>query len=378
MVRFLIFVNVTLFLLCGCNKKKTSYTSFFVEPMKNEMNICIQSIVLDTMYSENINTSFVGFGGIYEDQIFFADKYFCWLYEFDRNLNLIDRKLGQGRGPTELTIGSIMGYGISPDNGNHYFIGGSNDIYRYDPDNNKTNTFSCYPGNLNEVPIESPEYPYDSPAFYGLIYNNMKVKIHKDELYFKILGSNSFLEIPFSESDRQSARIIKTINRNDGSTERLLGRMSPAIKLMSACRRQQFDIDSNGYFYVSFEADSLIYVYDNNYNIDYSFGFSGKIVNQDYIEFSTDDEFEKGYSSERATKGYYSSITVTNGYVFRTYKTGGTPSRTRMQIYRDRTLLGDVEVPDNFEVMGYIEPYYYSDFIGDDEEETLKIYRFSL
>ena len=75
---------------------------------------------------------------------------------------------------------------------------------------------------------------------------------------------------------------------------------------------------------------------------------------------------------------YYSSIKKVGEYIFRTYKTGNEADPDRMQIYRDRTLAGDVKVPKDLTMMGYIAPYYYSRIIADEEKETLTIYRFTL
>ena len=41
-------------------------------------------------------------------------------------------------------------------------------------------------------------------------------------------------------------------------------------------------------------------------------------------------------------------------------------------------MIGDVQVPDGFKVLGYIEPYYYSEFVCDENDETIAIYRFKL
>ena len=41
-------------------------------------------------------------------------------------------------------------------------------------------------------------------------------------------------------------------------------------------------------------------------------------------------------------------------------------------------LIADVQVPFGFKVMGYIDPYFYSEFICDEDNENLEIYRFKL
>ena len=43
-------------------------------------------------------------------------------------------------------------------------------------------------------------------------------------------------------------------------------------------------------------------------------------------------------------------------------------------------MLADIEVPEKFRVMGYIEPYYYSYVIPnlDEEDDSMQIYRFKM
>ena len=81
---------------------------------------------------------------------------------------------------------------------------------------------------------------------------------------------------------------------------------------------------------------------------------------------------------EKMTKGRYTSLCVVGDLTFRTYRTGTPKNETRLQIYDRTTLIGDVQVPYGFKVMGYIEPYYYSEFICDEDKETIEIYRFKL
>ena len=137
-------------------------------------------------------------------------------------------------------------------------------------------------------------------------------------------------------------------------------------------------MDDNGNFYLSFECDSLIYVYDNRYTIKYSFGFEGIGMNLDYLTLRPGKEYVEQCSQERKNKGYYTSIKKIGDNLFRTYKTGNNADYERLQIYQNRTLVGDVEVPNGFRVMGYLAPYFYSHIIADEDRETLTMYKFAL
>ena len=120
-----------------------------------------------------------------------------------------------------------------------------------------------------------------------------------------------------------------------------------------------------------------MYVYDKSFRLKYSFGQKGKDMNQDYLRLSV-ESFQKELSEEQNTKGRYTSLCIVGDMTFRTYRTGIPQNQTRLQIYEGTTLIGDIQVPEGFKTLGYIEPYYYSEFICDEEKESMELYRFKL
>ena len=138
-----------------------------------------------------------------------------------------------------------------------------------------------------------------------------------------------------------------------------------------------FCVSPVGDFIVAYEADDLIYVYDPDYKIKYSYGQPGKNMNRDYQELSFEN-FRNDLEKEMEIRGRYTSLSVVDNLTFRTYITGSPLNETRLQIYDKTTMIGDVQVPDGFKVLGYIEPYYYSEFVCDENDETIAIYRFKL
>lgn len=141
-----------------------------------------------------------------------------------------------------------------------------------------------------------------------------------------------------------------------------------------------FDIDKDGVFYVSYEADSLIYKYNSGYQPLGSFGYSGKNMDRDYVKIDDYKECRKQYKIERKEKGYYEWVEYIDetNLLFRSYKKGLNDSTDGLQIYRDMVLIADVSVPKNFKIAGYVAPYYYSQAVADDEKEQLIFYRFKL
>lgn len=140
-----------------------------------------------------------------------------------------------------------------------------------------------------------------------------------------------------------------------------------------------FDIDDNGIFYASFEADSLIYTFDLKCELLTAYGHAGREMDMEYRPIYSWNDMNK-HRANRKDKGRYSWIEYVDatGYLFRSYCKGTDSGTDGLQIYKKGVLIGDVDVPKNFRVTGYISPYYYSQIFEDDEHEKLTIFRFQL
>jgi len=286
---------------------------------------------------------------------------------------MVARHLGKGRGPKEIPLSSIGGFTTS-DNGDFLLVGFTRDLFVYDSEFNfrSETCFIAWP-----VPDDKRSL-FERDDFYNqLNYDHIIIIPHKDRIYFNVLVDAD--EFNISHHDYYcNARILIEVDMQDGTILRTFGRLSPEIKYMSAFWHFQYDIDENGYFYLSFEPDHLIYVYDNDYNIIYSFGHAGRDMNMDHLQLTLDETYMRRATVERKDKGHYTSIKKIGDYVFRTYKTGSPANVDRLQIYHGTTLIADVDVPPDFAVLGYIAPYYYSHFVGDERAETLTIHMFRL
>jgi hypothetical protein len=173
------------------------------------------------------------------------------------------------------------------------------------------------------------------------------------------------------------------MNINNGVVEEILGRYSPVYSEFENKKQFSltiFDISKEGLFFVSQEADSIIYCYNNNYEIKYAFGLPGKDMNIEYNNLNTVDEFKNSYLSERREFGYYNDLEYIDErkMLFRSYKKGIHKNVDGLQIYNDGILIGDVEVPLNFKVVGYSNSYFYSEAMIDEFNEVIHLFRFKL
>ncbi len=329
--------------------------------------LSLESFELDTLQYALTSSNIVG------DRVVVVDLMSSFLYTFDKDLNLESRKLGSGGASNEIPLQFIVTYCLSH-NGNYFFVDTNNHLFVYDSNCMKVDAFSFLNNHINsEADDVAQRY-----AFYVLNYSDPIVKEYDNKLFFSVAGGDASYNISNVDYYKDT-RIIMSVDAQDGSPEGLFGRMSPEAKYMSAFLTHQFDIDKdNGDFYISYQCDSLIYVYSKDYTPIKSFGYNGVGMNQDYAQLTIGPEYKDELQKEMESKGYYSSVAVVGDYVFRSYKTGGNDKADRLQIYRDEVLVGDVEVPVDFEVIGYIAPYYYSSVVVDMDSGKAELFRFKL
>lgn len=84
--------------------------------------------------------------------------------------------------------------------------------------------------------------------------------------------------------------------------------------------------------------------------------------------------------SDRSTKGYYQSMKLFDDMdlLFRTYSKNESTKSDGLQIYQNEILIGDVPVPESFEVVGYNSPYFYGQISGNGDADLLQLYRFKI
>ena len=140
----------------------------------------------------------------------------------------------------------------------------------------------------------------------------------------------------------------------------------------------RFDVADNCDFYVTYQADSLIYCYDEAYRPVACFGVEGTGMYKEYREFATKKETYENAREEISSRGFYNWLEWVDetGVLFRSYQRGVGADGVGLQIYRVGVLVGDVDVPKGLRVAGYVAPYYYSYVMPDEDREVLYVYRF--
>jgi len=375
----LIVLGFTLVISC-INKEKNNY---FRKPEVIKKDIKLTSLIIDTIKLDSIQSSYVGFGKIFADSIYFIDKMFCKVYKFDIKGNHYNTYLKAGKGPKELPAGKIQGCNDIKDN-KYVFFGTSFDYYIF---NNQweriSNTQIDWKINNSRKEMVSAPSP-DMPGLYAPSYYKLILRNYENFLYFPIISQSPNFNFINSKKYYEQGRIIAKMNMNNGKVTKLIGRYSPVYreyKYLGQFSMINFDITEKGEFFISYEPDSLIYYYNSDFKIKKVFGNKGIDMNVNYDEIITLNEFKKMYKKQRKSCGFYTWIEYIDerNLLFRNYSKGAHSNVNGLQVYRDDVLICDVEVPNGFDkIIGYIHPYFYSNIVVDEECENMKIYRFKI
>jgi hypothetical protein len=366
------------FMLFACGR--TSTNRMFIEPVNNNKYIQYGNIALDTIIlnDEGVESSLEGFTGITkEGLIYFIDKRFCWYYTFDTSGTCISRKFGQGGGPNETTIGKIATYCALPDD-SLFLLGYQLDHYVYDKDFRLKHFFVLIPNESDDITLTSKTYTH--------MYTNLICHSYGENVYFNMYSEHlQFNYLDHTKDYLEKCRHISKVNVVTGKDGNMYVEGYPDIYKRDPNKYLiflgiNFDIDNQGDFYISYEADSLIYKCSNNFELITVFGFAGNNMNLDYIPIHDYKTCRKYYRKEREEKGYYKWVEYIDetDLLFRSYQKGTTYAYDGLQVYSGNTLVADLEVPKNFRIAGYHTPYYYSHAIANEDKEQLEVYRFQL
>jgi len=379
--------NITyLFLLIGLSsinscQRSNNIDSRFPAPINIEVDFKYHSLKLDTIIlnEDGVESSQLGFSGIHRNQdYYFVDSRFCWYYVFDFEGNFKARFLGQGGGPMETTIGRIATCCILPDT-SLFLLGYQLDHYIYDKHFEKKKRFILKGDPFaGDITTNWRAYTHE--------YSNLVCRSHKDKVYFNMYSEHpDFNYIEHLDRYLKKCHHIFEVNIATGEPGKMYAFGYPPVYHKNSFLYVNFSsinygIDNTGNFYVSYEADSLIYKYDNQFTPIYSFGYSGKNMNMKYIRTDNFEDCQRYYKQERIDKGYYSWIEYIDetNLLIRSYKKGSHAPDDGLQIYSNKTLVADLSVPKGFKIAGYVAPYYYSQVIVDEEKELLIVYRFKL
>ncbi|WP_289031922.1 hypothetical protein [uncultured Algoriphagus sp.] len=386
-MRFRIKNHIRIFCLvlfgCTSSEQNSETTLLEIEP-----DLSVYELVGLENFEFDFEDQFVGKGffEIEEDQILFFDRLAMRVLAFDTEGKYIQTLIDNGEGPSEIprfqTSVSAGGF--------RYFMDGYT-ILTFDQNNQLSNRAVLdfyHQSDLSEV--ENNPSP-DDPGIYEVKYWGNQLEIIDGYLYTKIESSNPKFNFVMHPEYYTDSYLYAKVDPESGKVLELKGkhpRIYQNYKFLPHFDYYYHDLVADE-IYLSFEPDSLIYILDKNFEVKEAFGNSGKEMDQSYIEVSTVEDWEDYWRINRAQKGFYKYVKFfpEEGVLFRTYTLGNSDplayeygdNPQRMQIYKNKQLIGDVEVPNFFKVIGKIGEYYLADGSADNpDNEELVLYRFKL
>lgn len=364
--KYIIFV-LLLSLLYSCKESTVKkYSGSF-------KNIKYHTLTLDTVIVNIENTSFIGFSGINNNHLYFYDKFFGYYYSIGTDGKSTEKIMGKGRGPNELPIKNPLGIDVADNN--FLALGSSYDAYFFK--NFKDREFI-------PIKVSHQENSYEDTRIYSYM-PDLIIKRYNNKFYINVYSERATMNPIIRSKDYfQNAHFLMEVDIKNGETNVFGNYSEHYIKNPNKLNHwfgALYDIDPKGNFHVSFQADSLIYVYDNKSKLSRTYGFKGKEMDTNYkqISGSWESVFSK-YEYDTKHRGYYYWIKYIPELhlTFRSYQKSSDVEYDGLQIYKEDVLVGDINVPKKFKVAGYIAPYFVTQVEDRYENETLQFYRFVL
>ncbi len=278
-----LYIFVTCLAMCSCGNEMT------IEH-KGEKQIVQNFSEIDTIPLISDSISWVGNFFSHENNICFADRYYSSVIIFDWNTGkVIRRLLKKGHSKNEI-VDFIYAYHLGGTSDCIVFIDSSKSMHIY---NTRTSQFE-YRGPVN-MGWQSPKIgDYDDPSVYNIMeLDDCGVDFYKTNDN-EILMPLSFVNRNLDDIDisrYEKGHIFGKYDYKEGIFTSLFGKYPKCYLDSPAPNFENFRfIKVNNDYIVCHTADSLIYVYDNNENIKFSFGYEFENADRSY----SGKNFEQG------------------------------------------------------------------------------------
>lgn len=367
--------------LCSCQTRIQREIPIF-----QELDLKINQIDLDSILLDKEYFSGVGFFSVGSSQLFFVDQVFSSVIAYNGDGLYEGTFLGKGDGPDEQNnIHGFIPYGLK---GNHVVLDNF-ELVVFDK-NFQKNTSYPIEWDYSESYHDMVNNPKGSMlGLYEIDWksrgNNSTFLMTNDdeEVFFPITMSHPTLNGYTSEQYYEEVAIFGRYNLSKKKIVEGFGKRS--IEYLNHRFIPNFDFsyftERENEILVSFAIDPLIHVYGLDGNLKYKFGVEGKNLKTNYPKTSTIDEALDNYKLDLEKAGFYQFVYFdeSSKLTFRTYFPEGIGKGfSRVQIYQENKLIGDVKAPERFRVIGKIDDHFYADGIVDELNDRMGIYKFRL
>lgn len=349
---------------------------------ESEMENRAISVVMDSLtLSGDFYSSCIGQMRIKGDKLFFVDQMFCEVFEFDTTGCFENKYAGKGAGPSE--IGGVFYFSPMP-NG-YFFMGPSYDNYYFGENwNGQIKNKVDFGIQKSQLQLRYNPQPEDRGIYEVGYFTQEVVPWDSTHVVIPVNVSHPKINAYFSHTDvfYGQCAVWGMLDVTTGKIDTLFGRRPNVyIEKRNLPNLRFAHYDKVGEeLWVTFEADPKIYRYHLQKGFIAKFGYEGREMNTDYRLYTDFKEAEGNYFCDREEFGYYTGLDYIDqtGLLFRTYQKSNEAKTKGLQVYDGHTLIADLNVPEHFKMLGYIEPYYYAQGYIDEINETMQVYRFQL
>jgi len=369
---FFALVFLLLIMLAGGCFSDDKELRYWDAPTKGDIDLKVNPLALDTVSINLDITSGVGSFLIYRDTLVFIDELYSTLYLFDENFNEVDRRFGRGNGPSEVS-GRIVGFAAK--GGRLIVLGPSYDYYVLDIGSGEVMQRGLLrfddesQNNPNEV-MNNPRPEYKE--IYEVDYPGLQLQfLNDDEVIFNITTSHPLFNAFSHREFYESARVLAVLDIVSGRLSEIYGRMSPIYQswrfLPYLSSVKLGGGDENGFF-LGFEADTLVYFFSAPDELQFAFGNAGRRMKTDYEQVEGTEDYVQYYKELRPKYGFYTFLKhfPELDLLFRGYRRSESEEVDGLQIYHGNVLIGDVDVPKGFSVIGFRNNMFYGEIKSEE------------
>lgn len=373
-------------ILLGCKANqntKKSVTGYSSISNFSTKEIKINRLVgMDSLKIDGKKMSMSGNFFTYQDSLYFADCILASVLVYDKDCHYVRSIYKKGRGPMELSGLDVMT--VLP-SGDFVIMDEQWGITVCDTAWNKVKKFMLEWKSTKSLEELRRDPDPEDMGIYEVEYAKNKICAYGEQrVIFPITTEAMNLNAFEGRGTRRyydESYMLAILSLQSGVVEKMICKFSPVYKkytYLPNLKNVLFETKGNELYY-SFEVDPLIYKMNLTDSTTISFGEAGLEMNTNYRETTLLEDAERYLSEDMENYGHYRYLRyiAERNILFRGYRKGK-GMRDGLQVYSENCLIADIEVPRDFEVVGYIAPWFYARGICNYDDEEIVIYKFEL
>lgn len=376
----------SVFCLSSCDNREWDVPHYGQKELKE---ICF---VADTIFLDGSRTSLLGQWLMTPETLCFFDECVVGVKVYSLSGDFVDEYVQEGRGPNEMISPSwISAY--DPESRTFVIQDVNARLHRFDANfsciwESRAAWFLTKSSRASNQKAMRKLYDYPDSEAHEIYEYNLdchRIVATQNSIIMPIVSDhikfNKYFITSHSREYFRTAHIFMQYETDSLDTAPLLfGNYPPVYKKGTLSMFSEYDFfQDKDTIFVSFAASPKIYKMLLDGTVLSSFGYPEKDITARYPAIRTFQAYEEKYREQRDKYGYYSRLSCYNGYVFRTCKLDGT-HLWKLQVYerKNGNQIYDIEIPNNIEILGHADGFYYAAVGEDLEKECFIIIRFKL